>query len=167
MPFNLFIRISRSWGRATTGRPNECGAERLQETQKITSRRGARVESSLSWLNGREGRRSVSLKDPRRYTRSESLSLSLSRGRRFPSPPSCSRRSRNQKQMRDTVVTRLVKSYFAFNRNANRKTRFRHAFISRSLSRDTRRGRERLSSSSKIALMRESSNFPLTNSSSR
>lgn len=37
MPFKLFIRISRSWGRAMTGRSNECGVNRLQETQKITS----------------------------------------------------------------------------------------------------------------------------------
>lgn len=52
MPFKLFIRISRSWGRAMTGRSNECGVNRLQETQKITSRHEAREETSLSWLNG-------------------------------------------------------------------------------------------------------------------
>lgn len=63
MPFKLFIRISRSWGRAMTGRSNECGVNRLQETQKITSRYEAREETSLSWLNEQEP--SVSLKDPR------------------------------------------------------------------------------------------------------
>lgn len=47
MPFKLFIRIPRSWGRATTGRANECGVNRLQETQKITSRRGARKETLI------------------------------------------------------------------------------------------------------------------------
>lgn len=63
MPFKLFIRISRSWGRAMTGRSNECGVNRLQETQKITSWYEAREETSLSWLNEQEP--SVSLKDPR------------------------------------------------------------------------------------------------------
>lgn len=62
MPFKLFIRISRSWGRAMTGRSNECGVNRLQEAQKITSRH--EVRGNLIVV-AREP--SVSLKDPRRF----------------------------------------------------------------------------------------------------
>lgn len=34
-----------------TGRSNECGVNRLQETQKITSQYEVHEETSLSWLN--------------------------------------------------------------------------------------------------------------------
>jgi len=136
------------------GRPTTRNAE------NHVSAWSARVETLLSWLNGREGRRSVSLKDPQRYTRSESLSLSLSLSLegRFSILPLLSRargitfgRSRRAR-CEDTraMMTRLVKSYFGFNRNANvcppterpsfvmRSVARARAFISQSLLERTR-----------------------------
>jgi len=63
-------------GEPRTGRSNECGVNRLQETQKITSQRGAREETSLSWL--KEQGRSVSWKKTSKILgRNHSVRLSI------------------------------------------------------------------------------------------
>lgn len=63
------------------GRSNECGVNRLQETQKITSQREAREETSLSWLKEQGP---FPRKKPQRFlveiTRYDSLSAVFSYG---------------------------------------------------------------------------------------